>query len=138
MIPLQKYEGYLIFVFENGKLAKIPAASYETKTNRKKLTKAYSAASPLVCCLYIEQDCDLLISSTSGKYLILNTALVLPKSTRDTIGVNVMTQKRSCVVSEVKIFTPGELSMDYKYRARKLPSAGVMLADGDNSAQLHL
>lgn len=138
MIPLQKYEGYLIFVFENGKLAKIPAASYETKTNRKKLTKAYSAASPLVRCLYIEQDCDLLISSTSGKYLILNTALVLPKSTRDTIGVNVMTQKRSCVVSEVKIFTPGELSMDYKYRARKLPSAGVMLADGDNSAQLHL
>ena len=138
MIPLQKYEGYIIFVFENGKLAKIPASSYETKTNRKKLMKAYSGASPLVSCLYIPEDCDLLISSTSGKYLILNTALVLPKATRDTIGVNVMTQKRSCVVSEAKIFTPGELSMDYRYRARKLPSAGVMLADGDNADQLHL
>ncbi len=138
MIPLQKYEGYIIFVFANGKLAKIPASSYETKTNRKKLMNAYSGASPLVSCLYIPEDCDLLISSTSGKYLILNTALVLPKSTRDTIGVNVMTQKRSCVVNEAKVFTPGELSMDYKYRARKLPSAGVMLADGDNSAQLHL
>ncbi len=138
MIPLQKYEGYIIFVFENGKLAKIPASSYETKTNRKKLMNAYSGASPLVSCLYIPEDCDLLISSTSGKYLILNTALVLPKATRDTIGVNVMTQKRSCVVSEAKVFTPGELSMDYRYRARKLPSAGVMLADGDNSAQLHL
>ena len=138
MIPLQKYEGYIIFVFENGKLAKIPASSYETKTNRKKLMNAYSSASPLVSCLYIPEDCDLLISSTSGKYLILNTALVLPKATRDTIGVNVMTQKRSCVVSEAKIFTPGELSMDYRYRARKLPSAGVMLADGDNADQLHL
>lgn len=138
MIPLQMYEGYMIFVFANGKLAKILVKSYETKTNRKKLMNAYSGASPLVSCLYIPEDCDLLISSTSGKYLILNTALVLPKSTRDTIGVNVMTQKRSCVVSEAKIFTPGELSMDYKYRARKLPSAGAMLADGDNSAQLHL
>ncbi len=138
MIPLQKYEGYIIFVFANGKLAKIPASSYETKTNRKKLMNAYSGASPLVSCLYIPEDCDLLISSTSGKYLILNTALVLPKSTRDTIGVNVMTQKRSCVVNEAKVFTPGELSMDYKYRARKLPSAGVMLADGDNANQLHL
>lgn len=138
MIPLEKYDGYIIFVFENGKLAKIPAASYETKTNRKKLMNAYSGASPLVSCLYIPEDCDLLISSTSGKYLILNTALVLPKATRDTIGVNVMTQKRSCVVSEAKIFTPGELSLDYRYRARKLPSAGVMLADGDNAAQLHL
>lgn len=138
MIPLQKYEGYIIFVFENGKLAKIPASSYETKTNRKKLMNAYSSASPLVSCLYIPEDCDLLISSTSGKYLILNTALVLPKATRDTIGVNVMTQKRSCVVSEAKVFTPGELSMDYRYRARKLPSAGVMLADGDNADQLHL
>lgn len=138
MIPLQKYEGYIIFVFENGKLAKIPASSYETKTNRKKLMNAYSGASPLVSCLYIPEDCDLLISSTSGKYLILNTALVLPKATRDTIGVNVMTQKRSCVVSEAKIFTPGELSMDYRYRARKLPSAGVILADGDNAGQLHL
>lgn len=138
MIPLQKYEGYIIFVFENGKLAKIPASSYETKTNRKKLMNAYSGASPLVSCLYIPEDCDLLISSTSGKYLILNTALVLPKATRDTIGVNVMTQKRSCVVSEAKIFTPGELSMDYRYRARKLPSAGVILADGDNVGQLHL
>ena len=138
MIPLEKYEGFIIFVFENGKLAKIPASSYETKTNRKKLMNAYSGASPLVSCLYIPEDCDLLISSTSGKYLILNTALVLPKATRDTIGVNVMTQKRSCVVSEAKIFTPGELSMDYRYRARKLPSAGVMLADGDNADQLHL
>ena len=138
MIPLEKYDGYIIFVFENGKLAKIPAASYETKTNRKKLMNAYSGASPLVSCLYIPEDCDLLISSTSGKYLILNTALVLPKATRDTIGVNVMTQKRSCVVSEAKLFTPGELSLDYRYRARKLPSAGVMLADGDNAAQLHL
>ena len=138
MIPLQKYEGYIIFVFANGKLAKILASSYETKTNRKKLMNAYSGASPLVSCLYIPEDCDLLISSTSGKYLILNTALVLPKSTRDTIGVNVMTQKRSCVVNEAKVFTPGELSMDYKYRARKLPSAGVMLADGDNANQLHL
>lgn len=138
MIPLEKYEGYIIFVFENGKLAKIPASSYETKTNRKKLMNAYSGASPLVSCLYIPEDCDLLISSTSGKYLILNTALVLPKATRDTIGVNVMTQKRSCVVSEAKIFTPGDLSMDYRYRARKLPSAGVMLADGDNADQLHL
>ena len=138
MIPLEKYEGYIIFVFENGKLAKIPASSYETKTNRKKLMNAYSGASPLVSCLYIPEDCDLLISSTSGKYLILNTALVLPKATRDTIGVNVMTQKRSCVVSEAMIFTPGELSMDYRYRARKLPSAGVMLADGDNADQLHL
>lgn len=138
MIPLEKYEGYIIFVFENGKLAKIPAGSYETKTNRKKLMNAYSGASPLVSCLYIPEDCDLLVSSTSGKYLILNTALVLPKATRDTIGVNVMTQKRSCVVSDAKIFTPGELSMDYRYRARKLPSAGVMLADGDNADQLHL
>lgn len=138
MIPLEKYEGYIIFVFENGKLAKIPASSYETKTNRKKLMNAYSGSSPLVGCLYIPEDCDLLISSTSGKYLILNTALVLPKATRDTIGVNVMTQKRSCVVSEAKIFTPGDLSMDYRYRARKLPSAGVMLADGDNADQLHL
>ncbi|MBQ5312125.1 MAG: topoisomerase IV [Oscillospiraceae bacterium] len=91
MIPTTDYEGYLIAVFENGKLAKIPLSSYATKTNRKRLANAYSEKSPLVRLMYVRDNADIALISNRGRMIIFNTALILPKAARDTIGVQVMT-----------------------------------------------
>jgi len=76
---ISDYTGYMIFVFENGKLAKVDMASYATKTNRKKLINAYSNKSPLAQAIYIKEDTELVICSSSGRMLLVNTGAILPK-----------------------------------------------------------
>ncbi len=131
------YSGYMIFVFENGKVAKVDMKAYETKTNRKKLISAYSDKSPLVAAFYIKEDCELLITSSNGRKLCVNTALIASKSTKNTQGVNAMTQKKNHYVREVKI-ADTTLPFIARYRTRSLPSPGKLPSQDEVGTQMTL
>ena len=102
MALFTKYEGYMLFIFENGKAAKVDMASYETKTRRKKLTGAFSTKSPLVYAAYLPQDTELLLRSSASRMLIFHTAMILSKAARDTQGVQVMTLSKSTIETHIK------------------------------------
>lgn len=130
--------GFILFVFENGKIAKIPYKSYETKTNRKKLANAYSNKSPLVEIIFLPEDTNLLISSNGGKSFVFNTDLLLPKSTRDSIGVNVMNLKPNQKVDGVKIIA-GDIPQNLQnYIVKNIPSVGISSKGLDVDNQLSL
>lgn len=99
------YSETLLFFFENGKVAKVPINAYETKLNRKKLSNAYSDKNPLVKMIEIKDNTDILIKSTSGKALVFNSGMILPKTTKNTIGVAVMTLKSKSKVESAYIVT---------------------------------
>ncbi|MCM1391615.1 MAG: topoisomerase IV, partial [Ruminococcus sp.] len=124
-------KGYMLFFFENGKVAKVGLSSYQTKTNRKKLIKAYSDKSPLVQILYIEEDKELVIETSGGRRLLFNTSLVLPKAMKDTIGVSCITLKRGNKITLVRDYVEGEFVKAYRYRAKSLPSTGALLSTED-------
>lgn len=133
------YSGYIVFFYENGKAAKIPVKSYETKTNRKKLAKAYSEKSPLIAALLVKEDCDILLRSSSGHALLFNTAMILPKATRDSQGVQVMTLRKKASLESAKIIDPEtELSELEKYRSKAVPAAGKPAKELGDSNQLTL
>ncbi|WP_448920706.1 DNA gyrase subunit A [Eubacterium sp.] len=133
---IKEYVGYMIFVFENGKVAKVDITAYQTKTNRKKLLKAYSLKSPLACIEYIEEDCELVLCSTSGRMLILNTGALTPKASKDTIGVSVMTQKKNHKVESMHHYEDGEFEKAWRFRTKNLPAAGALPTPADNAAQI--
>jgi DNA gyrase subunit A len=137
MIPTTDYEGYVMFFFENGKAVKVPLKAYETKTNRKKLANAYSSKSPLVRILYISEDCEILLRSSKGNALLFNTAMILPKSTRDSQGVQVITLRAKAVLESAEIVTDN-LSELEKYRSKNIPAAGKPAKELGDSNQLKL
>lgn len=118
------YEGYVNFFFENGKAARIPLSSYATKTNRRKLTGAFSTKSPLVG--ITEGDGDVVLTATSGKVLLLSPAAVPPKSARDTAGVQVMRFTARHKLLSAAPYLPGALSVPDRHRAKNLPAAGTL------------
>lgn len=128
---ISEYKGYMLFVFENGRVAKVPLASYETKTNRKKLIKAYCEKFPIHSVMYIEEECDIMLSSTNGRYMIVNTALIPAKATKDNGGIIVMTQKRGQRIFEVSRYEEGSLDKAHRFRPRNLPSAGATPSTGE-------
>lgn len=132
------YKGYMLFFFENGKLAKVDLSAYETKTNRKKLIKAYCEKFPLAAIRQITEDCELVVQSTAGRILLLNTGAVSPKSTKDTQGVAVMTLKKGHRLSSVRDYKEGEFVKPARYRTRSLPAAGALLSAEDAGEQLTL
>lgn len=124
LVPTTDYSGYVIFFFENGKATKVPMKSYETKTNRKKLANAYSDKSPLVAAVFIAEDTDILLRTTSGHALVFNTAMILPKSTRDSQGVQVFTLKKNAVLASAEIVSGERLAELAKYSVKSVPAAG--------------
>lgn len=132
------YKGYMLFFFENGKLAKVDLAAYETKTNRKKLIKAYCDKFPLAAIRHIKEDGELVVQSTAGRILLLNTGAVAPKTTKDTQGVAVMTLKKGHRLSSVRAYREGEFQKPARYRTRSLPAAGALLSAEDAGEQLTL
>ncbi len=133
---LNEYVGYMIFAFENGKVAKVDISAYQTKTNRKKLLKAYSAKSPLAGVTYLKEDAEIVLCSTSGRMLLFNTASLTAKSTKDTIGVSVMTQKKNHKVESMHFYREGEFEKAWRFRAKNLPTAGAVPGPADNSDQI--
>lgn len=136
---VKEYKGYMIFVFENGKLAKVDISAYETKTNRKKLINAYSDRSQLAAAVYLEEDTDIVLVSQSGRRLLINTAVVLPKTTKNTQGVQAMTiKKKNDKVVGLHIYKQGEFEKEWRFRPKNLPAAGALLSAGDVGEQLTL
>ena len=138
MVPTTDYEGFLIAVFENGKTAKIPLSSYATKTNRKRLTSAYSDKSPLVKLIYVRDNADIALISSRGRMIIFNTALILPKAARDTIGVQTMTLKSGAKVEKAWVLTPEELEKFSRYYVKNVPVTGLIAKGVDDPDQLTL
>lgn len=132
------YKGFMLFFFENGKLAKIDLSAYETKTNRKKLIKAYCEKFPVVNMFCVTEDKEYVMKSTSGRLLLLNTGAIAVKTTKDSMGVSVMTLKKGHRVSSVKEYTDGEFVKPARYRTRTLPAAGATLSADDVGEQLTL
>ncbi len=138
MIPLREYYGYLMFFFENGKVAKVDISAYETKTNRKKLIKAYSDKSPLTAIRYIDTDKQFILSTTAGRYLIFNTGAISPKTTKDTQGVAVMSLKKGHKLCKVEDFTEDRFVNPSRYRTKTLPSTGALLSAEDVGEQIKM
>ena len=127
------YKGFVLFFFENGKVAKVPLSAYETKTNRRKLTGAYSDKSPLVKVLALDADEQLAVYSTDGRAAIFSTAQLLPKTTRNTQGVAVLTLKKKAVLKDVQLLADSGITNESRYRTKTIPSAGSLLKDEDAS-----
>ena len=126
------YKGFVLFLFENGKAAKVPLSAYETKTNRKKLTGAYSDKSPLVKALALETDTQIVLYSTDDRAAIISTAQLLPKTTRNTIGVAVMTLKKKAVLKDAVLLEDSGIVNQSRYRSKTIPSAGMLLKEEDS------
>ena len=131
------YTGYMLFFFEDGKAAKVDLSSYETKTNRKKLVKAYGAKSPLAACEAIAEDCEFLLASSQGKLLLFHTGAVAPKSARDSQGVSVMTFRRGARLLTARRYEDGMLRSPDRYR-RKIPASGAAPGADEAEEQLTL
>ncbi len=136
MAVVSEYKGYILVFFENGKVAKIDVASYETKTNRKKLIKAYSDKSVPVAFRYITEDGEFIMSTTAGRYLCFNSGAIASKSAKDTQGVAVMTLKKGHKVIAVEDFSENRFKKPARYRTKTLPSAGAILSADDQGEQL--
>lgn len=132
------YKGYMFFGFENGKIAKITLASFETKTRRKKLTGAYSTKEPLTGMLAAEGDITLLLKATNGKVLLVDSARIAAKTARDSIGVQALTVKGKNVLAAMKLFENGMLDNPHHYYSRSIPSAGYTPREEDIMTQITL
>ena len=125
------YKGFVLFFFENGKAAKVPLNAYETKTNRKKLTGAYSDKSPLKTAMAMQADEQVAVYTTDGRAVIFSTAQLLPKTTRNTQGVGVVSVKKKAAVSHAAKAADCGIVNQSRYRTRTLPSAGAILKPED-------
>ena len=131
------YAGFVLFFFENGKAAKVEMSAYETKTNRKKLINAYSDKSPLVSALYIREDCEVLLTASSGRMLLFHTGQILPKTTKNTQGVQAMNLKKGQRLISAKAYEEGMLKNPARYQ-KKLPALGALPNEEEAGEQMSL
>ena len=125
-------KGFVLFFFENGKVAKVPLSAYETKTNRKKLTGAFSDKSPVVRVLSLTADTQIAVYSSDGRAMIFSTADLLPKTTRNTIGVAVMSLKKKAVLQNALLLEESGIENQSRYRTKTIPAAGAILKEEDS------
>ena len=133
MVATKDYKGIMVFAFENGKAAKVPLEAYSTKTNRRKLTGAYSDKSPLSGVLFIEEDTELLFKASSGRMLLVHTGALALKSTRSTQGVAVMKLKKGHRLFSIEKYSEGSFAKPQRYRTRSLPALGALPSNDDKS-----
>ena len=124
MASTTDYSGYMIFIFDNGRISKVPLSSYMTKNNRKKLIAAYCGKFTLHSVLQIKEDVDICLKSTNGRILLVNTGAIPAKTTRDNTGIAVMTQKKGQRILSAEIYNKGDMDNEHRYRTRNLPAAG--------------
>ena len=131
MVPTTDYQGYMLFLFENGKAAKVELSAYATKTNRRKLVGAYSDKSPLVAVMYLKEDRDLVLTGTNGRLLLVNTGAIPDKATRTTQGVFVMTfTAAKHHLQNAEPYEEGMLETPDRYR-KNVPSPGAVPSQAD-------
>ncbi len=138
MVLTDDYKGFMLFLFQNGKMAKVPLASYATKQNRRKLINAYSDKEPLVWMESYTEETEIAIQTSGGRLLLVNTAQVSQKTTKNTAGVNVITLKKGQSVRSVQPAAALELRDEHRYRVRSLPAAGAPLRPEDVAEQISL
>ncbi len=135
MVLLGDGRGDLLFFFENGKAARVPLSAYLTKTNRKKLTGAYSDKSPLVAIIPLPEELDLAVYASDGRALVFNSSSLAPKATRNTQGVAVMALKKKAILTGAKPLAQSAIANVSRYRVRSLPAAGALIRPEDAEEQ---
>ena len=125
------YKGHVLFFYENGKVAKVPLNAYETKANRRKLTGAFSDKCPMVTALSIDTDAQVAVYTSDGRCLIFSTAQLMPKTTRNTQGVNVVTLKKKATILKAQKVEGSDIVNQSRYRTRSIPAAGAILKPED-------
>ena len=130
------FEGYMLFFFENGKVAKVELSSYATKTNRKKLVGAYYTQTPVACMAQISEDAEFMLTSSNGRRLLVHTGAIAAKSTKNTQGIAVMTQKKGHRLMTAEPYIEGTLEKPHRYRTKTLPAAGQLPTASEQGVQL--
>ena len=125
------YSGSMLFFYENGKAARVELKAYQTTSNRRKLTGAYSDKAPLAELLRLDEDRELAVYTTEPRCLVFHTALLTPKATRSAQGVSVVTLKPKRLVEGVKPLEETPIQNQSRYRVRSLPAAGALLRQED-------
>ena len=134
MAVTYQYDGFMLFFFENGKVAKVEMSAYQTKQNRKKLLNAYSDKSPLTEALYVREDCEVLLTASSGRMLLFHTGLIAPKATKNTQGVQAMNLKKGQRLLRVQLYEEGMLQNPNRYK-KNLPALGALPEAGENAGE---
>ena len=124
VFPTYKYKGTFLFAYENGKAAKIPLESYETKANRKKLINSFSLKEKLCKIIYLPEDTDMVMYSNVGKILVFNSASINAKTTRNSAGVNVMTLRKGARLKRISELSKTRLKDPDYYRTKNIPAVG--------------
>lgn len=135
MVATRDFKGYSLVFYKNGKVAKVPLSSFETKLNRRKLQKAYSASADPVAILGTEQDADFAISASSGRLLIVSSSLIPERAAKDTVGVSVMVLKKGAIVTAACPAASAPVNNAKRFASRKIPSAGAIVRDEDVAEQ---
>ena len=134
MAVTYQYDGFMLFFFENGKVAKVEMSAYQTKQNRKKLLNAYSDKSPLTAALYVREDCEVLLTASSGRMLLFHTGLIAPKATKNTQGVQAMNLKKGQRLLRVQLYEEGMLQNPNRYK-KNLPALGALPEAGESAGE---
>ncbi|MBQ7902780.1 MAG: topoisomerase IV [Oscillospiraceae bacterium] len=135
-IVVKDYTGFLLFCFDNGKVARVPLSAYETKTNRKKLINAFSDKAALVDILHFTENTDIVLISTVNRALVVNTSQIPEKTTKNSIGVQVQTLKKNQTVKSAITLAQAQLENHSKFRTKNIPAAGSFLKENDIAQQL--
>jgi DNA gyrase subunit A len=138
MAVTSDYSGFILFFFENGKIAKVDLSAYKTKTNRKKLINAYSSKAKIAAIKQIESDCEMVVTSSSGRELLFSTGAIAPKTTKDTAGVSLITLKKGQRLISARNYNEGEFAKPYRFKTKNLPAAGALPGPDDAGEQLKL
>lgn len=125
------YTGSMIVIFENGKAARFELAGFATKTNRRRLTGAYSDRSPAKAFFHFSQDCNITLFATNGRALTVNTSVIPPKSTRTTVGVQTMVLRGSHTITHACYSMELAFAQPKRYVSHSIPSIGALLKDED-------
>ena len=126
-----EYTGSLVVIFENGKAARFELSGFATKTNRRRLTGAYSDRSPAKAFFHITEERDITIFASNGRALTINTSIIPEKTTRTTVGVQVMVLRGSHTITRASDAAEVSFVQPRRYVSHSIPSIGALLKDED-------
>ena len=130
------YSAHILFCFENGKVARVPLSAYQTQSNRRRLTGAYSDKSPLAACFLLKEDEELVLTSNEDRALIFHSSALAPKATRSTLGVGVMSfGKPQWHMTGIQPLNGSAVVNKSRYRSKSLPARGAILKPEDKGEE---
>jgi len=138
MVATDDYSGFMLFFFMNGRISKVSLSAYITKTNRHKLVGAYSDKFDLSKIIFIYEDCEVLLKSSSGRMLLVHTGVLQSKTTKSNVGVAVMTQKKGQRLFDAVLYSEDMVKKPHRYRTRNLPAVGSLPTAEESAEQLTL